>query len=354
MLKLKGYADLLRQIREEHENQSSILDKDSKVLIVDGLNSFIRVFSAVPLVNDDGEHIGGYVGFLRSIAAVIRQFKPTRCIVVFDGKGGSARRKKMHSGYKEGRVMSTRFNRRDDVGEQTVETELESMKLQMGKLSEYLQCLPITLLSIDNIEADDTIAYLTTEIFRPKGSEVIIMSDDKDFIQLVDDKTSVWRPVEKKFYTPKDVLEKFGIPSHNFIHYKIFMGDGSDNIKGINGIGIKTLQAKFPLLLEDKRVDLQEIQEYASTRIDEHKVYKTVVDSKATMELNWSLMSLENLDISGTHKMIIADIANRPIPKLDTFNFKKMIMLDKAYTAITNADSWLQQSFSTLSAFSER
>ena len=119
----------------------------------------------------------------------------------------------MHSGYKEGRTMSTRFNRREDVGEQTVEDEIASMRLQMCKLSEYLQCLPITLISIDNIEADDTIAYLATEVFRPKGSEVIIMSDDKDFIQLVDEKTSVWRPVEKKYYTPKEVVERFGIPS---------------------------------------------------------------------------------------------------------------------------------------------
>ena len=71
---MKGYAELLKQVREDHENQNSSLDKDSKVLIVDGLNSFIRVFSAVPLVNDDGDHIGGYVGFMRSIAAVIRQF----------------------------------------------------------------------------------------------------------------------------------------------------------------------------------------------------------------------------------------------------------------------------------------
>ena len=64
---MKGYAELLKQIREDHEKRSSGLGKDDKVLIVDGLNSFIRVFSAVPLVNDDGEHIGGYMGFLRSI-----------------------------------------------------------------------------------------------------------------------------------------------------------------------------------------------------------------------------------------------------------------------------------------------
>jgi len=351
---MKGYAELLKQIREDHEKQNSGLEKDSKVLIIDGLNSFIRVFSAVPLVNDDGDHIGGYIGFMRSIAAVIRQFKPTRCIIVFDGKGGSARRKKMHSGYKEGRTMSTKFNRRDDTGEQTLEQELESMRTQMGKLSEYLQCLPITLISIDNIEADDAIAYLATDVFRPKGSEVIIMSDDKDFIQLVDEKTHVWRPVEKKYYTPKDVADKFGIPSHNFIHYKVFMGDASDNIKGINGIGIKTMQAKFPILLEDKRITMDEIIEYSKAKVDEHKIYKTVVENENTVKLNWSLMSLEELDISAHFKMLIIDLANQPIPALNTFKFKKMFMLDKAYSAIPNVDSWLTNSFNTLSTFSSK
>ena len=351
---MKGYAELLRQIREDHEKQSSGLEKDSKVLIIDGLNSFIRVFSAVPLVNDDGEHIGGYIGFMRSIAAIIRQFKPTRCIIVFDGKGGSARRKKMHSGYKEGRSMSTRFNRREDVGEQTVEEEIASMRLQMSKLSEYLQCLPVTIMSIDNIEADDTIAYLATEVFRPKGSEVIIMSDDKDFIQLINEKTSVWRPVEKKYYTPKEVNDRFGVPSHNFIHYKVFMGDGSDNIKGINGVGIKTLQAKLPLLLEDRTVTLEELLDYCKAKQQEHKIYRTIVDSEMSMRLNWQLMSLEDLDIASNFKLMIADMAKREIPKLDTFNFKRMFMLDKAYTAIPNVDTWLANSFNTLAAFSQQ
>ena len=351
---MKGYAELLKQVREDHENQNSSLDKDSKVLIVDGLNSFIRVFSAVPLVNDDGDHIGGYVGFMRSIAAVIRQFKPTRCIIVFDGKGGSARRKKMHSGYKEGRTMSTRFNRREDVGEQSVEKEIESMRTQMGKLSEYLQCLPITLISIDNIEADDAIAYLATDVFRPKRSEVIIMSDDKDFIQLIDAKTSVWRPVEKKYYTPKEVVDRFGIPSHNFIHYKVFMGDGSDNIKGINGIGIKTLQNKFPLLLEDKIASIEDVLEYCKARKDEHKVYKTVLDNESVMRLNWRLMSLEELEIGANFKLMIIDMANRPISVLNMYLFKKMFMLDKLYSVIPNVDSWLNTSFNSLAAFSQK
>jgi len=228
------------------------------------------------------------------------------------------------------------------------------MRTQMGKLSEYLQCLPITLISIDNIEADDAIAYLATDVFRPKGSEVIIMSDDKDFIQLIDAKTSVWRPVEKKYYTPKEVVDRFGIPSHNFIHYKIFMGDGSDNIKGINGIGIKTLQSKFPLLLEDKIASIEDVLEYCKVRKDEHKVYKTVLDNESVMRLNWRLMSLEELEIGANFKLMIIDMANRPISVLNMYLFKKMFMLDKLYSVIPNVDSWLNTSFNSLAAFSQK
>lgn len=351
---MKGYAELLRQIREDHEKQNSGQDKDSRVLIIDGLNSFIRVFSAVPLVNDDGDHIGGYIGFLRSIAAAIRQFKPTRCVIVFDGRGGSARRKKMHSGYKAGRALSTRFNRREDVGEQTVEQELESMKQQMGRLLNYLDCLPITIISIDNIEADDSIAYLTTDIFSQTNSEVIIMSDDKDFLQLINNKVSVWRPVEKKFYGPKEVEEKFGIPAHNFIHYKVFMGDGSDNIKGIKGVGIKTLQAKFPLLLENTVVELDDILEFCKQNKDEHRVYTQVLDMESTMRLNWELMSLKDLNISANFKMLIQELANRPIPDFDKITFKRLFMMDKCYTAIPNVDTWLMNSFGTLSGYNQK
>jgi hypothetical protein len=65
-------------------------------------------------------------------------------------------------------------------------------------------------------------------------------------------------------------------------------------------------------------------------------------------------MSLEDLDIASNFKLMITDMAARPIPKLDTFTFKKMFMSDKAYTAIPNVDTWLANSFSTLAAFSQK
>ena len=348
---LKSYADLLKQIREEHEHGSSGVTKDSRVLIVDGTNSFIRVFSAVPLLNDDGDHIGGSIGFLRSIAAVIRQFSPTRCIIVFDGKGGASRRKKINSNYKENRTVSTRFRRPDDIGEMTIEQEIESMKRQYGMLASYLECLPVTCISIDNIEADDTIAYLTTEYFRPKGSKVTIMSDDKDFLQLVDANTQVWRPVQKKMFNQPEVLEKFGVPSHNYIHYKVFIGDASDNVKGVDGIGPKTLIKRLPMLQEDKQHDIDDLFDYCKANVSEHKVYQQILDAETVIRQNYAIMNLENLDISGTFKALIRDLADADIPAFNKLGFKKVFMLDKAYTAIPNVDTWLQSSFGALAGY---
>ena len=159
------YLNILREVEKEHE-QGTGSSKDSHLLIIDGLNTFIRVFSAVPALNDDGQHIGGVTGFLRSVAANIRQLKPTRCVIVFDGKGGSKRRKSIYPEYKANRANKTAFNRYQEFA--TLEDEQDSMKRQFGRLIQYLNCLPITTLSIDNVEADDIMAYIANELYTEK------------------------------------------------------------------------------------------------------------------------------------------------------------------------------------------
>ena len=218
-------------------SNTSKSDVNDKVMIVDGLNMFIRVFGAVPTLNDDGEHVGGVTGFLLSLGALIRKNKPTRVLVVFDGKGGSARRKKMHKGYKEGRTGLTKVNRL--VGYEDLEDQAESMKRNFNTLIKYLDFLPVDLCYIDHIEADDIMAYAARHIFK---KEVLIVSSDKDFLQLVDDRISVWQPTKKKLINKDDVKELYGVPSHNLVYYRIFDGDKSDNILGIEGIGPKRAQ----------------------------------------------------------------------------------------------------------------
>jgi DNA polymerase-1 len=194
---LEKYAKLLRQVAEERANEGN-RDKNDRILILDGLNNYIRCFAAVPVLTDDGIHIGGITGFLLSMGSMIRQFKPTRCVVVFDGKNGSTRRKKLYSEYKEGRTFKLNPKRIENLGH-SEEKELESMREQFKAIMTYLQNMPLTVMSIDNVEADDVIAYIAQNVAE---KEVVISSMDKDFIHIVNDRISVWSPSAKQLITP--------------------------------------------------------------------------------------------------------------------------------------------------------
>ena len=336
-------------VREHQEGRPS--DINSKILILDGLNTFIRVFSAVPALNDDGDHIGGVTGFLRSLAANIRLLKPTRVIVCFDGKGGSKRRKKIYPNYKANRAVKTAFNRYKEFASK--EDESDSMKKQFGRLIEYLNCLPVTMLAVDNIEADDAIAYIANEVYTEPNQTVQIVSTDRDFLQLVNNRISVWSPIKKKMYNPRLMQEEFGINSSNYLLYRTFLGDKSDNIPGVKGVALKSLKKFFPMITENREVEISEIIDHAKNGADEgrYKIYKSVVESKDQVDLNHTLMQLKEVDIAGSIKLMIHDKVTGPVDKLNTFQFKKMFMADKMYTVIKDLDSWLTSSFNSLNAF---
>ena len=310
---------------------------NDKVLIIDGLNTFIRVFSVIPTTNDDGIHVGGIVGFLRSIGYTINMFSPTRVIIVFDGKGGSTRRRKLYPAYKENRKTKYRVNRAYDFASQ--EDEKQNMIMQLQRVVEYLDNLPITVMSYDNIEADDTIGYLCKQVLTE--SEITVMSTDKDFLQLANSKIKVWSPTKKKMYDEKAVLEEYGITSHNLIWYRVLDGDKSDNISGVRGLGLKTIQKKLPFLSENRIVEMDE-------------VITELPESKDVIELNYKLMQLSNVDISGSTKTKIIDKVNEPINRLVKFQFEKMFLEDKLYTALPNLNSWLLTNFNQLNRYAEK
>ena len=85
----------LRLFDEVKNNPKKSLEINDHVLVIDGLNNFIRCFSAIPMMGENGNHIGGLIGFLRSLSYITRLIRPTRILIVFDGKGGSQKRKKM-------------------------------------------------------------------------------------------------------------------------------------------------------------------------------------------------------------------------------------------------------------------
>ena len=327
------YLSILEEIKKKGGNLDAG-EPDDKVLIIDGLNTFIRCFSAIPTLNDDGAHVGGIVGFLRSVGYAIRTIRPTRTVIVFDGKGGSNRRKKLFPEYKAGRNMSERLNRSYDFNDK--EDEHQSMIMQLTRVIDYLDYLPITTITIEGIEADDTMAYLTKQVM--KTSKIVLMSTDKDFLQLVNHRVSVWSPTKKKMYDPPKVLEDYGIPSHNFAVFRAIDGDKSDNINGVRGWGLKTIQKKIPLLLEDKILTIEDI-------IEEDEKLK---ENEELLNRNYTLMQLDEVDISMSAKTKIIDKVRGKINRLNKLKFQKSFIEDRLFATLPNMDSWLVQCFGKL------
>ena len=118
------YISILDEIKKKGGSLDGGEPND-KVLIIDGLNTFIRVFSVIPTTNDDGIHVGGIVGFLKSVGYAIKMLAPTRTIIVFDGKGGSNRRRKLYPEYKAKRTTKIRLNRVNEF--ENIDDERHSM-----------------------------------------------------------------------------------------------------------------------------------------------------------------------------------------------------------------------------------
>ena len=316
------------------------LNLNDKVLIIDGLNTFIRSFSVNPAMNDDGVHIGGIAGFLKSIRYTLSVIKPTRCIIVFDGKNGSKRRRKIYPEYKAQRKIKKRLNRNVDWGTAPAD-EQESMKLQMGRLVEYLEYLPLTLVSIDGVEADDVMAYISKQLLLK--SKIVLMSTDKDFLQLVDNRISVWSPTKKILYTPEKVKDEYGIPSKNLLTYRILDGDKSDNINGVQGAGLKSIIKYIPSITEDNEFNAKNLLDFVNNSDSKIKLLENIKNSSNLIKRNYLLMQLNKVDIPNHTKRKITDTVRRDIPELVKYKLQTMIMKDKLYSNISDFGNWVKE-----------
>jgi len=344
------YKNILESVEKEHEGNVE-RHKNSRVLIIDGLNTFIRCWSSIPTMNDNGDHVGGTTGVLKSIGYAIRQTQPTRVVVVFDGKGGSTSRKKKFGDYKAQRDSNKLRVNRQYADMMNDEDERESMKRQFVWLNEMLDKLPITTMIYDGVEADDIMAYITTNILK-EDEQAILMSTDKDFLQLVDEKTIVWSPTKKKIYNKKRVKEEFGIESQNLLLYRVLDGDKSDNIPGVYGCGLKTVTKRFPELMEEKKLSVDDLLQLAEQKNEESKgkikLYKDIMESKRQILLNRELMQLDDVDISGVIKMNTLDRFNEPIKPLNKMDFMKVLLKYKVVNNFGDINSWLNETFGYL------
>lgn len=337
----RHYADVLKRAEQNHiDNQK--LTKNSNVLIIDGMNTYIRTFSASPALNDNGEHVGGFYGFLNTLKNIIKTVNPTRVIIVFDGKGGSQKRKKIYSNYKQGRAIKNKLNR---VLEMDINEEQKLLRIQFVRLLEYLDCLPVTIMSYDYIEADDVIGFITRDYFKEK---VIIYSNDKDYFQLINENVSVYFPAKFKLYTKDDIIDEYKILPENFIWQKVIVGDKSDNVNGIKGIGIGKFNSSFSFLQERP----YNLDEFKKTLLEiDDKVINKIKDSIEIIDRNYYIMQLFDVDISGNTKSKIMSILDNEIQEFKKTSLKKLMLEDKLTSLIKNYEIWISNCFDKLNTY---
>ena len=258
-----------------------------RVMIVDALNAFFRAYIVNPSLSAHGEPIGGLKGFLQILQKLSREIKPDMIMIIWDGPGGSRKRRQQNKNYKEGR-KPIRINRQTDL---TEEQQRANMVWQQLRLMEYLNEIPVAQLRFDEVEADDVIAY-TAKLSHFKGWQKVIVSSDKDFLQLCDDETVLFRPIQKKVHNKVNIVEDFNIHPRNFALARAIAGDASDNLKGVPRAGLKSISKNFKFLREDKDATLQEIFDFCLKSDSKAKFFTNVLEYRDVIIENYKLMQL--------------------------------------------------------------
>jgi len=274
----------------------------NRILVVDALNMYFRSYIVDPSLSANGQPIGGVKGFLKILQKLLRETKSSRVVVVWDGPGGSRRRKSANKNYKAGR-KPLRLNR-GIQGLLSENEELENKLWQQTRAMEYLNMMPITQIMIPEIEADDVIAYVT-QLPLLKGDQKIIVSSDKDFYQLCDDSTVILRPVQKEVVNKNTIVEKFGIHPTNFALARAIAGDKSDNLKGVPGVGLKSIAKRLPFFSEEEPCEIPFIIDHCREIESELKMYKNIVENKDLIKENYKIMQLYSPSISPQSKQHI-------------------------------------------------
>ena len=337
---LDRYRDMLDG-KDEPEKKEE-LGLNSRVLLVDSLNTFMRAFAVIRHVNPNLVPIGGLTGYLRSIGYAIDLVRPTRIILVFDGKGSSTNKRYIYPQYKANRGIN-RITNWDMFDNQ--EQESEAITNQLVRLIDYLKCLPVDIISIDKIEADDVIGRLCSDF---KG-EVTIMSSDRDFLQLVNHRVTVYSPTKKKFYTKEAILQEYGVTPQNFLLQKMLLGDKGDNVPGVNKLGPKTLIKEFPELAKEGIIELDEILEKCEA--GKKSIHESILNFKNQLEINRKLMDLHQPNISEDDLSVLAHMIENPNKELDTQQFIKFYNEDLLGNSIGNVQTWLYNKFNEVSKY---
>jgi len=295
-----------------------------RLLIIDALNMYFRAYIVDPSLSTNGQPIGGIKGFLKILQKLVRETKPDEIIICWDGEGGSQKRKTKNKAYKEGR-KPIRLNR--DIRNLSENEELANKVWQQTRLAEYLNELPIIQLWLTAVEADDIISVVAQHSLY-SGWQKVIVSSDKDFFQLCDNETVVFRPIQKEVLNQKALVEQYGIHPKNFALARAVAGDKSDNLPGVGGVGLPTVSKRFPFLAENMSFGIDSLIIHAEENQGTVKAYTSVIEHQDLIRENYRLMQLytPSLSVQGRKKIDYA-LENFE-PELAKTNVKAMMIED--------------------------
>jgi len=251
-----------------------------KIALIDGYGFVFRAYHSMPpLTNPEGTPVGAVYGFTNMLIKLLASLDATHVAVVFDS-GSKTFRNDIYPEYKANRPPCP-----------------EDLKPQFAIVRESAEALNLNILEKTNYEADDIIATIAKRAAKD-GYEVLVVSSDKDLMQLVDDDITMYDAMKNKMIKEEQVVEKFSVKPEKVLDILALMGDASDNIPGVRGIGPKTaaeLINQFGSLEEifknlDK-IPQKKRKEYLENGEENAKLSKVLADLKYDVELN-----IEDLD----------------------------------------------------------
>ena len=310
----------------------------TKTLLVDGNNLFKIGFHGVRDLYSNGDHLGGIYYFINILRRFLEEHNHDKVVVFWDSN--SSIRKSIYPQYKA--------NRRQDMNEDKYQSYLN----QQARVKEYLEEIFVRQVEMINNEADDLIAYYCKVA---TNEEIIIFSADKDLTQLITENISIYSPISKQYFKNGDniIINKVEIPHYNVLLCKIFTGDKSDNIDGIEGLGEKTLIKYFPQM-QEKPCTIEELLDIARN-IPQKKPIKTLSNiltgkTKSTIlgeefyNTNKQIVDLSNPLITDDGKTLVEQIYTDTIDPTDRGykNLMRMMMEDGLFKYLPKDDeAWV-------------
>lgn len=260
-----------------------------KTLLVDMNNLLFRAFFVSSLHNKSGQKVSGIFGAMKMLKVLLVKFKPDNVVVAWD-LGKSQQRIQIYPEYKAHR------------DEKRKPEDVEALQYNRERTQAILSSLPVKQVMLQDVEADDVIGYLCEKL---KGKKIVV-SNDQDFFQLVNKDTHVYMPNKQKLIKPSNVENELGFPVKYYVLWKSMVGDTSDNIKGIHGIGPKKAtkiiqgrlagQKKLPINSDEMKIlnrnkDLIAIG--ALLQPDQIKEIRKVYRKEKTKDLNFKAVKVQ-------------------------------------------------------------